>query len=408
MSGGFASFRQRGAIGVVVALSLVVLLGFLGVVLDLGRILVVRTELQNAADACALAAAYELDGNASALTRAENAGITIGTRNSMVFQSTPVSVTAADISFSPVLSGAGGSNAVYVTQAGGATPATAKYAMCTLTRAGLPMTLMALLGAGAKTVSAQAVATMAPSQSSCAIPLGVCANASGPSFGLTPGQWVSGRFDAGGGLTGSFNWIDFTPPSGGQSELAALMTGQGSCAIQAGQNVGQTGVMGNAAAKAWNSRFGLYQGGGGNPSLSTAPPDFTGYAYTDTSWPAQANALPDFLDIERVAHNTYQGNAATGLSLSGAYSSATPAQLAASGASRRLSVAPIIDCSGFGSSQTVPIIGYACVLMLHPIGSPSDVVRMEYVGRADDPASPCATNGLAGGSFGPKVPVLVQ
>jgi len=385
-----------------------VLLGFLGVVLDLGRILVVRTELQNAADACALAAAYELDGNASALTRAENAGIAIGTRNSMVFQSTPVSVTAADISFSPMLSGAGGSNAVYVTQAGGATSATAKYAMCTLTRAGLPMTLMALLGAGAKTVSAQAVATMAPSQSSCAIPLGVCAAASGPSFGLAPGQWISGRFDAGGGLTGSFNWIDFTPPSGGQSELAALMTGQGSCAIQTGQNVGQTGVMGNAAAKAWNSRFGLYQGGGGNPGISTAPPDFTGYAYTDTSWPAQANALPDFLDVERVAHNTYQGNAATGLSLSGAYSAATPAQLAASGASRRLSVAPIIDCSGFGSSQTVPIIGYACVLMLHPIGSPSDIVRMEYVGRADTPGSPCLTSGLAGGSFGPKVPVLVQ
>jgi Flp pilus assembly protein TadG len=400
--------RERGAIGVVVALSLVVLIGFLGVVLDLGRLLVIKTELQNAADACALASVYELDGNASALTRAENAGIAIGARNAMVFQSMPVALAATDIRFSPVLSGAGGSNAVYVTQAGGATAATAKYAMCTVTRAGVPMTLMAMLGSGPKTVSAEAVATMAPSQSSCAIPLGVCSMGAAPSFGLSPGQWVSGRFDAGGGLTGSYNWIDFTPPGGGQSELAGLLTGQGSCAIQAGQNVGEAGLMGNAAAKAWNSRFGLYQGGGGNPNLTNAPPDFTGYAYTALSWPAQANALPDFLNVQRVAHSTFQGNAATGLSINASYNSASSAQLTASGASRRLSVAPVVDCSGFASSQTVPILGYACVLMLHPIASPSDIVRMEYVGRADEPGSPCLTNGLAGGSFGPKVPVLVQ
>jgi len=199
MRQGPAPSRQRGAIALMVVLSLVALLAFLGVVLDLGRLLIVKTELQNAADACALAAAYELDGNASALTRAENAGITIGTRNSMVFQSTPVSITAADISFSPVLSGPGGSNSVYLTQAGGAVAATAKYAMCTLSRAGLPMTLMAMMGSGPQNVSAQAVATMAPSQSSCAIPLGVCSQGSGPSFGLAPGQWISGRFDAGGG-----------------------------------------------------------------------------------------------------------------------------------------------------------------------------------------------------------------
>jgi len=406
MRQGPAPSRQRGAIALMVVLSLVALLAFLGVVLDLGRLLIVKTELQNAADACALAAAYELDGNASALTRAENAGITIGTRNSMVFQSTPVSITAADISFSPVLSGPGGSNSVYLTQAGGAVAATAKYAMCTLSRAGLPMTLMAMMGSGPQNVSAQAVATMAPSQSSCAIPLGVCSQGSGPSFGLAPGQWISGRFDAGGGLTGSYNWIDFSPPSGGQSELAALLTGQGSCAIQAGQNVGEAGLMGNAAAKAWNSRFGLYQNGAGNPQLGTAPPDFTGYAYTAASWPAQANALPDFLNLKRPANATYQSPA--DLSIGNNYNSATSAQLSASGASRRLSVAPIIDCSGFASSQTVPIAGYACVLMLHPIGSPSDIVRMEYVGRADEPGSPCLTNGLAGGSFGPKVPVLVQ
>jgi Flp pilus assembly protein TadG len=399
--------RQRGAVGVVVALSLIVLIGFLAVVLDLGRLLVMKTELQNASDACALAAAYELDGNASALTRAENAGITVGASNAVVFQSTPVAVSAADIKFSTTLSGAGGSNAVYQTQAGGA-PANSKYAMCSLTRAGVPMTLTTLLGSGPKTVAAQAVATMAPSQSACSIPIGVCTKGAAPSYGLSPGQWVSGRFDAGGGLTGSYNWIDFTPPGGGQNELAGLLTGSGTCATSTGTPVGEAGVMGNAAARAWNSRFGLYQGGGGNPNLGSATPDFSGYAYTSTSWPAQANALPDFMNVRRAAHSAYQGNAASGLSISNAYNSATPAQLATSGASRRLTVAPLVDCAGWASSQTVPIVSYACVLMLHPIGSPGDVVNMEYVGLANALGSPCSTNGLAGGSFGPLVPVLVQ
>jgi Flp pilus assembly protein TadG len=398
--------RQRGAIGVMVALSMIVLLGFLGVVIDVGRLHVMKTELQNAADACALAAAFELDGNASALTRAENAGIAVGTRNQVNFQSAAVAVTAADIKFSTTLSAAGGGNGNYLTQAAGA-PANSKYAMCTLTLPGVPMTLTSILGSGPQTVVGQAVATLAPSQTNCAIPLGVCTTgAGGPSFGLTPGQWVSGRFDAGGGMTGSFDWIDFTPPGGGQNELAALLTGSGSCAISSATNVGQTGVMGNAAAKAWNSRFGLYMGGGGNPQLGTAPPDFSGYSYTATSWPAQANALPDFLNNRRVSNAPYQGN--DGLNVGPPYQAASAAQLAAGGANRRLTVAPVVNCGGWASSQTVPIVGYACVLMLHPINAPSDIVHMEFVGMANEPGSPCATSGLAGGSFGPLVPVLVQ
>jgi Flp pilus assembly protein TadG len=398
--------RQRGAIGIMVALSAVVLLGFLGVVIDLGRLHVMKTELQNAADACALAAAFELDGNAGALTRAENAGIAVGTRNQVNFQSAAVAVTAADIRFSTTLSAGGGSNSNYLTQAAGA-PADSKYVMCTLTLPGVPMTLTSLLGSGAQTVAGQAVATLAPAQSSCAIPLGVCTVGAGPTYGMSPGQWVSGRFDAGGGLTGSYNWIDFSPPAGGQSELAALLTGSGSCATTTSSTVGEAGVMGNAAAKAWNSRFGLYQNGAGNPQLGTAPPDFTGYSYTETSWPAQSNALPDFMN-RRQSHAPYQGNASTGLDIGAAYNTSSAAQHASGGASRRLAVAPVVDCGGWASSQTVPIVAYACVLMLHPIGSVSDIVRMEFVGMANEPGSPCSTSGLAGGSFGPLVPVLVQ
>ena len=40
---------------IVVALAIAVLIGFLGLALDLGKLYVVRSELQNSADACALA-----------------------------------------------------------------------------------------------------------------------------------------------------------------------------------------------------------------------------------------------------------------------------------------------------------------------------------------------------------------
>jgi Flp pilus assembly protein TadG len=53
--------RQRGAVMIVFALSMVALFGFMALVIDLGRVYVVRTELQNAADAAALAGAKELN-----------------------------------------------------------------------------------------------------------------------------------------------------------------------------------------------------------------------------------------------------------------------------------------------------------------------------------------------------------
>ncbi|WP_211160149.1 hypothetical protein, partial [Aromatoleum aromaticum] len=71
------------------------------------------------------------------------------------------------------------------------------------------------------------------------------------------------------------------------------------------------------------------------------------------------------------------------------------------GADRRVAVVPVVDCGagGWGESnpQTVPILSYACVLMLHPIFNVSSEVFLEYRGSATDPSSPCATSGSVGG-----------
>ena len=52
---------------------------------------------------------------------------------------------------------------------------------------------------------------------------------------------------------------------------------------------------------------------------------------------------------------------------------------------------------------------WACVLLLNPIGTPSDI-KLEFLGLTSDPSSPCATAGIPGGlnTKGPLVPTLVQ
>jgi len=422
---------QGGAVLILFGIALAVLIGFLGVVVDLGRLFVTKTELQTAMDACALAAAAELrpglnPPDTSAVSKAVSAGITAGTRNAVDLQAAPTAITAADIYFSDRLSDNTTTFPFGYVSAAAANPATARYVLCARAQTGIATWFMQVLEGflgGASTpnrVGAWATATTAPAQTSCGIPLGVCKKpgSSGPNWGFSAGEWVSGRFDAGGGLTGSFNWIDFSPPAGGASELAALLAGQGQCNLNVTAPVGQTGIIGNAAAKAWNSRFGLYQGGGGNPNLTTAPPDHTGYSYTPTNWPTEANAFPDF-QAKRNAYASYgdavdtvdAGNAITSLSISNAYRVTThgsTGEHGTNGADRRISTAPVVDCGEWASSQTVPILGWVCVLMLNPISGPGEIVRMEFLGSATTLGSPCTTYGIAGGTSGPLVPVLVH
>lgn len=402
--------RQRGAVAIVVGLMIVVLMGFVGLALDGGHLYLTKTELQNSADACALAASYELTGAPSipttAFARAEAAGRAVGKKNKVDFQGLAIADLNIDVSFNSVLSG-GGWNST-------GSP-NSKYVRCKVTRDNITTWFMQVLmpSLDTLTVSSLATATLAPAQNNCGIPMAICSKGAAPSYGMTPGEWVSGFFGAGGGITGSFNWIDFTPPAGGTSELAALLTGNGVCTLNVPIPVGEPGALGAAAAKAWNTRFGLYQTGSTN--VTTAPPDFTGYSYTPTNWPSQANALADFLS-QRNARVSYGstvsvGNAITGLGINNSYNpTTTVAEHTSYGADRRLVTAPIVDCSGWAASNTVPIQSWACVLMLHPIDSVGDVVYMEYEGLSSASGSPCATSGVAGdlNSVGPMVPALVQ
>jgi hypothetical protein len=227
---------------------------------------------------------------------------------------------------------------------------------------------------------------------------------------MTAGTWLSSKLEN--AATGSYSWIDFSPNAGGANEAAELLKGSGQCNVPTvGTQVGQQGNI-ESLDKAWNTRFGLYKGA---ENSSTARPDYTGYAYTPLNWPSRFNAFggsdaddPNYQSA-RGSHSTYQGIPGQGTQ------STTSSDLAAWGLDRRLVVVPIVDCGSWATSnpQTVPVLGYACVLMLHPMTHTSDPlysedVWLEFRGRANDPTSPCSTAGVGGGTAGPLVPVLVH
>lgn len=74
--------KQRGAYLVFMSFAMAVLVGIGALVIDLGRLLILNSEMQNAVDAASLAAAKELDGLAGAQARAKAAAREVLEHNS--------------------------------------------------------------------------------------------------------------------------------------------------------------------------------------------------------------------------------------------------------------------------------------------------------------------------------------
>jgi len=403
--------RQRGSVAIIVALSAAALLGFAGIALDVGRLFINKTELQSAADACALAAAAELTcgtGGAcgtSYLQNAEAAGIFVASRGRRDFESQPVVISASDVKFSTTLA----PNANYLSRADGA-PTNSRYAMCTASSTGLVPWFMMLLGAGNQTVVSSGVATRAPSQSSCPnAPIGICKKAIG-NYAL--GEWITADFNGNDDLVGSFKWVEFTPTSVIRDQLVGAQT---VCKVKVGDTVNTAGNH-NGAKSAYNTRFGLYPNGANAYTAATAPPDHTGYAYPNKAPAATVigvgtSAYSDYRarqDTSKPFTDNEYDNAAVGGKPANANNPSSVAIHQQSGTDRRLITAPVIDCA---AGSTTPILGMSCLLMLNPMSNGANgKIYVEYRGLTTDAGSPCRTGGVPGGpaGLGVQVPVLVQ
>lgn len=414
--------HQRGAIAIIVAISIAVLIGFVGLALDLGKLYIAKTELQNGSDACALAAARELTGTSTTqLTIAEAAGITTGNANQVIFQSEPVAVNVdSSVTFSQTLDGS------YQPKFEGETAKLMKYARCTVNRTGIANWFIQVLNVvpgvniGPQTVAATAVASVIAAQTNCALPVAVCKEKLDT---LIPGQWIAGALDPLAASKGSFRWIDFGNKGGGARQIKDILSGTGVCNLPAvGDPILLKPGNNNGVDDAWNTRFGLYHGAFKGPADGV--PDFTGYSYTPSSWlPSPPHdAYGDFRN-QRKINSPYQGDALTGLDIKGTASSVATHR---NGANRRIELFPVVDCATFDANKQAPLNSWACMLMLHPIGpqkkfdpvwsipgeAPVTGIKMylEYIGPPNALSSPCATVGVPGapGGAGPKVPALVQ
>lgn len=406
--------HERGAYAVAFLLLVVVLLGFTGLAIDSGRLYISKSELQNAADACALSAAAALSGaNANQLQQAEDFGIAAGERNLVGMQEMAVGIPRnSAITFSSTLSGS------YQPKNQVAVPTQMRYARCTLTESNIRTFLIHVVNLlpgqsiGLQEVSATAVASNLPSRSNCALPLAVCKRTPAPAGadanGYTRGEWIDGLREAGQSLQGGYDWVEF-PGYERTPDLKALLEGSGQCDLNSTNTVNSGPGRSQSLVDAWNSRFGVWKGSG-LPGV----PDFTGYAYTDgdfpgtPSWPSGADAFEDF-KARRAAFAAWNGQPPLGGGSKG--STGGPTGVHSHGGDRRMVVGPVIDCSLLAKNgKNIPIQDWACYLMLHPVSGPTDPWKIEYRGSASDLAAGCVTSGLPGGpgAGGPRVPTLVQ
>ncbi len=421
---------QRGAIAIMTAILLPVLAAFAALSVDVGRMYVFKTEIQNAMDACALAASAPLTGanNPALFDQARAYGLALSdpslngaaartatSVNRLHFQRDNFVANNIVVEFSSALAGAAWVEATSTSYTG-ITPATAIFVRCTYTDANNPLFLLPLLrvlvpgAANSMTVAATAAATLANSESACIFPVAVCAapgSTAANNYGHTIGERLTAVNNPSSGYgTGNFGWLDMTPPAGGASELRNLMTNPGACsAVSVGALVGQPGAV-STLESAWNTRFGLYKNGTYN--TTNAPPDFTGYSY-----PTGSNHYANY--VTRLAARTpFQGITHNSVNTT------TQANHVALGGQRRIAVAAVVNCSVWavppGAAQP-PVLDFSCILLLAPVqdGGPAahwsqiaPNLDIEYLGLSSSPGSPCASSGLAGGLYGPKVPALAQ
>ncbi|WPG35676.1 pilus assembly protein TadG-related protein [Variovorax sp. EBFNA2] len=421
--------HQRGAMIITVALFMLFLLGFMGIALDFGRLFVARTELQTAVDSCALAAANELNGESTAISRAQSAGQTAGNANNVNLQSATWSgqgkLIAADITFR---------DASYVVTTASAN---ARYAQCTHTQPNIQIWLMKAMGAfsgdyagnpSTRSVAANAVATRGSAQTTCPIPVLVKPRPGGtaPDYGFVRGEWLTLIRAQNAAVGGQIGWANLNGTNSADETRDELSGND--CETRIGDPIGTPGVQA-VIAEVWNQRFGVYKNSGGP---SAGRPDYTGYAYTTTNWPARSDGSPPnaydgsppagaptsaqnfvtkraaFASCDDTGISLGGCEARTGLTLNSFQKLAAPGNVAGGhrqyGMDRRIVTAPVVD----GSSH---VIDYLCFLMLQPLQIPMGDTQLEYLGNAgvvSPTASPCTTSGLPGGSVGPLVPVLVR
>lgn len=392
--------RQKGAVAVLTGLTIVVLVGMAGLVLDLGHLYITKTEMQNAADACALSAARELSAiNSTTVSRATDAGTAAGIRNKVDLQGQAANIQPSDITFAPNLDRDANGNYLNFTRN---VDKFTQYARCAPHEAqtkSVAMWFMGVIGIGAQDMRAHAIAKFPRALTVCAVPLAVCAPDGDPTK-MVVGNWYQGRGAAGTGSTGDYGWLQYPGQANGASGLRDMIAGEGYCEFPTLSKVPLSEGSTNGAALAWNTRFGLY---GGTYKLDAETmtlhrPDRTGWAYRTH---VAGGVYNDFL-ARQLSYAPYDpasnlDSKGKPINYPGNPKIANSGQLSDYSDDRRMVVMPVTNCADASDPavKVVDVKGWACTLMLAPMEDPkpaggstsptaADIV--EFLGMTGSPA----------------------
>jgi Flp pilus assembly protein TadG len=202
--------RERGIALLATAFSLVAIIGIAGISVDLGRMYVVKGELQAYTDAASISGALQLDATSAGITRATNAINTLGTGTpAMGWDFGSKTISGATVQFAKGLSATPNLPDPATWSANPADSTDYRFVKVTVSEP-VPLTFMqafkVLQGGGVTSTSAVAASSIAAQALITTFPAGLLpfspiAPSSVPdNFGMTPGVEYTLRYPSGGSL----------------------------------------------------------------------------------------------------------------------------------------------------------------------------------------------------------------
>ncbi len=388
------SRNEQGAVAVYVAAAAAVLFGMAALAFDLGRFFTLNTQLQSAADAAAMAAAAELNGQTGARDRAIEAATSAFVSNMQSFGEGGTNVTVT-LTYNNFLTSLDPDTVA-------ANDAEARFVRVDVAPRNLPLALYPVLG-GQTTFSTGTTATAGFTQVACKIPpLMICNPYEGSSptsetpFSATEGQQILVKSHSGpsGGqwAPGTFGLLD--PPQGNQGaqNVAGWMASgvsPGCYSVPMSVRPGQA----DSVRTALNTRFDMYENpffGGGNDKKNPA-------------YRPAANVVKGLVPVGGDPCTTAASASAKGMPRDGCFTAGTCTRFGNSSAS-----APTWDRAGYWaanhpsgvampSSLTTRYKTYRWEIENNAIPSSGDYGPSAEFGNATNAAKRCYSNNTASG-----------
>src|SRR5687767_6017087 len=260
------SKRERGSILATSAIGMLALLLAVGLGIDISRFYLTKTELQNAADAAALAAVSALDTSPNGITKAVDRAV--ASMNKYDFKNTDVEFPRSNVLFAVNLEGA------YVNEAAASSPGLAekiRFVRVTTDPSAVPVSFAVSVLGTSKNLTATATAGLS-------VPLNIICNflpVSVIDYGtpITAGNTYTFRASSGGMVAPGNYQILAVAGEGGKDVRIGLGAGVDRCASPGSVYAVDTkpGVTAGAVRQGLNTRFDEYATSQLDPA--TMPPD---------------------------------------------------------------------------------------------------------------------------------------